>query len=107
MCLFNLKSTNMIRHTVVFNLENKENSKEALEFFDALKRLVAIPGVQKFECLRQIGKKNNFEFGLSMEFENAGQYQQYSNHPDHNLFVELYWVKEVKEFMEIDFEPLN
>jgi hypothetical protein len=96
----------MVRHTVVFRLKNKKGISEAPEFFKAIKNLANIPGVRNFEFLKQIGKKNNFDFGLSMEFENVENYNKYSNHPDHNQFVQNYWLKEVDDFLELDFEPL-
>jgi hypothetical protein len=97
----------MIRHTVVFKLNHFRDSPEEKKFLDEIRKLSAIPGVKKFELLRQVSKKNNYDFGLSMEFDSAKAYETYSSHPDHNAFVQTYWVKEVKEFMEIDYEPYN
>ena len=95
----------MIRHTVVFKLIHPKNSPEEKKFLDEIQKLSSIPGVKNFELLRQVSKKNNYDFGLSMEFESAKAYDAYSQHPDHNAFVQTYWIKEVKEFMEIDYEP--
>lgn len=94
----------MIRHTVVFKLKNPPTSPETADFFAAAKKLAAIPGVQKFECLKQVSPKNNFDFGLSMEFDTAALYGQYNNHPDHAHFVQTYWAKNVEDFLEIDYE---
>jgi hypothetical protein len=41
-----------------------------------------------------------------MEFASNELYEQYSNHPDHLKFVQEYWLKEVEDFLEIDYEPL-
>jgi hypothetical protein len=98
-------NTYMIRHTVVFTLKHLKGSPEEKIFLDAIQKLSAIPGVQKFELLRQVSRKNNYDFGLSMEFESAKAYEGYNQHPDHIAFVQTYWVKEVKDFMEIDYEP--
>jgi heme-degrading monooxygenase HmoA len=98
-------NTFMVRHTVVFKLNHPKDSPEEKKFLDEIQKLSAIPGVKKFELLRQVSKKNNYDFGLSMEFESDKAYAAYSNHPDHNAFVQNYWVKEVKDFMEIDYEP--
>ena len=95
----------MLRHTVVFTLKGRKDSEEEHEFFIAAKKLASIPGVQKFECLKQICTKNNFDYGLSMEFDNATLYEDYTNHPDHVSFVQEYWLKHVDEFLEIDYEP--
>ena len=97
----------MIRHTVVFKLKYPKNSPEEQEFLNAAKKLADIPGVQNFESLRQISKKNNYDFGLSMEFATQKIYDEYSNHPDHVQFIQTYWVKYVEDFLEIDYKPLK
>lgn len=97
----------MIRHTVVYKLKQTRNSPEEKEFLHAAKKLASIPGVQHFESLKQISKKNNFDFGLSMEFANQKLYNEYSNHPDHILFIEEYWIKYVDNFLEIDYTPIE
>jgi hypothetical protein len=56
--------------------------------------------------LREISPKNDFEFGLSMVFENAKVYENYNGHPGHISFVQHYWLKMVEDFLEIDFEPV-
>ena len=100
-------NTYMIRHTVVFKLTHPKDSPEEKVFLDAIKKLSTIPGVQKFELLKQTSKKNNYDYGLSMEFGTAKAYEDYNQHPDHITFVQTYWIKEVKDFLEIDFEPLK
>jgi hypothetical protein len=100
-------NTNMIRHTVVFKLIHPKDSPEEKVFLDAIKKLSAIPGVQKFELLKQTSKKNNYDYGLSMEFGSPKAYKDYNQHPDHIAFVQTYWIKEVRDFLEIDFEPLK
>jgi hypothetical protein len=42
-----------------------------------------------------------------MEFKDAKAYDGYNKHPDHIAFVQTYWVKEVRDFMEIDYEPFK
>ena len=96
----------MIRHSVIFKLKHPKGSVEEQTFLDAARKLVNIAGVQKFECLKQVSPKNNFDFGLSMEFDNHQIYDQYSNHPDHVHFVQERWLKEVEDFLEIDYELL-
>ena len=100
-------STTRIRHTVVFKLRHSKGSVEELDFLNAVKKLATIPGVEKFECLKQISKKNKFEYGLSMEFANQQLYDQYSKHPEHVAFVQLHWMKEVEDFLEIDYEVIE
>lgn len=96
----------MIRHTVVFKLKHPKNSKAETAFLNAAIRLSQIPGVRNFECLRQVGKKNDFDFGLSMDFDNQQVYDDYLNHTDHKNFVQDIWLKEVDQLLEIDYAPL-
>lgn len=96
----------MIIHSVIFKLKHPKGSKEESQFLENAKKLVSIPGVQNFQCLKQVSTKNKFEFGLSMQFENEELYQQYNNHPDHVYFVQQYWLNEVEDFMEIDYTPI-
>ena len=94
----------MIRHTVAFKLKHESGSIEEESFLEAVKKLSNLPTVQKFECLKEIGKKNNFDFGVSMEFNNMNDYEAYNNHSDHIDFVNKIWIPEVLDFIEIDFE---
>lgn len=99
-------NTFMVRHSVIFTLKHPADSPEGKAFFIAANKLANIPAVQKFEILKQTSKKNIFEYGISMEFASNELYDQYSNHPDHVKFVQEHWLKEVEDFLEIDFEPL-
>jgi len=68
--------------------------------------LSSIEGVLDFKAHRQTSKKNTFDYGLTMFFESETEYQAYNEHPDHVAFVNNIWLKEVDEFMEIDYEEL-
>ncbi|MFA6290367.1 MAG: Dabb family protein [Victivallales bacterium] len=96
----------MIRHTVVFKLKHEAASRAETDFLEEARKLAAIPTVKNFECLRQISRKNIYDFGLSMEFSSPQDYRFYNEHPDHVRFVKTRWVPEVSEFLEIDYEPL-
>ena len=95
-----------VRHTVVFSLKHPKGSQEEKEFLDAARKLSSIPGVLRFECLRQISKKNNYDYCLSMEFETPEAYESYQKFPAHEAFVQTYWIPYVNGFLEIDYEPL-
>lgn len=97
----------MIRHTVVFKLNWEKNSPQEREFLKGAASLSSIPGVRNFESLRQISLKNDFDYGLSMEFESQKAYEEYNQHPDHTKFVQDYWIKGVEKFLEIDYELLK
>jgi hypothetical protein len=97
----------MIKHSVIFNLKHISGSKEEQTFFDTAQELTSIPGVENFEALKQVSKKNNYHFGLSMNFANNELYEQYNNHPLHVHFIQQHWLPSVTDFMEIDYEPLQ
>lgn len=97
----------MIRHTVVFTLKHAKNSETESSFLLDAKVLAAIPGVERFEQLRQISPKNSYDFGFSMEFADQAAYTFYNEHPYHVAFVRDRWIPEVADFMEIDYEPLT
>jgi hypothetical protein len=97
----------MIRHTVVFALKHAKDSPAEASFLKAADALEAIPGVEKFEKLKQVSPKNNYSFGFSMEFKDQAAYTGYNDHPTHVAFVKDRWVPEVEAFMEIDYTVLG
>ena len=96
----------MIRHTVAFTLKHPAGSAEERAFLEAALVLKAIPGVEKFEQLRQVSVKADYAFGFSMEFADQAAYDAYNVHSDHVAFVRDRWVPEVDHFQEIDFVAL-
>ena len=96
-----------VLHTVIFDLKHPVGSPEAKKFMsDAYKILTAIPGVRNFQAYRQCSPKNDFQYGFLMTFNNNAEYDTYSDHPDHNKFVEERWKTEVSRFQESDFMQL-
>jgi hypothetical protein len=96
----------MIRHTVVFRLQHAPGSAEEGDFLrTASEQLAPIPGVERFEVLRQVGTQSEYRFSLSMEFADAGTYSGYNEHPSHTAFVRDRWIPEVESFLELDFQP--
>ena len=96
----------MIRHTVIFTLNHAPGSLEEASFLKDANALADIPGVEKFERLRQVSPKNDFRFGFSMEFASQADYSAYNDHPVHVAFVRDRWIPEVENFMEIDYISL-
>ena len=96
----------MIRHTVVFTLKHAAGSAAEGAFLNDAKVLGNIPGVEKFEQLRQVSPKNDYAFGFSMEFADQAAYLGYNEHPGHVAFVRDRWVPEVERFLEIDYVPV-
>lgn len=95
----------MVQHAVVFSLKYPKSSMDEKKFLDAALRLGSIPGVRHLKCHRQTSKKNNFHYGLTMEFETDGAYQAYNTHPDHLAFIKDFWIDGVEDFIEIDYAP--
>jgi Stress responsive A/B Barrel Domain len=92
-----------IRHTVVFTLTHPAGSEEESDFLKAAERLAATPGVEAFELLAEVSPKNDYRFGISMEFADRDAYERYNEHPDHVRFVQERWLPEVTDFLEIDY----
>lgn len=97
----------MIRHTAVFRLKHPAGSADEKDFLNAIAKLKSIKGVEKFEVLRQVSPKSEFEFGVSMEFETQADYDSYNTHPEHVAFVQGRWLPEVATFTEIDYVALD
>lgn len=93
----------MIRHSVILKLKSELSSDDKKAFFEAVDKLAEIPNVQKFEVLKQISPKNKFEYGISMEFDTQEHYDFYSNHAQHQAFIQDFWIKSVEDFLEIDY----
>ena len=47
----------------------------------AIGRPAAILGVEAFELMREVSPKNEYRYGLTMEFVDASAYQAYNEHP--------------------------
>lgn len=96
----------MIRHTVVFSLTHQSGSRDEKSFLDDAQVLASIPGVGKFEQLRQVSPESGFAFCFSMEFADECAYANYNAHPDHQNFVTNKWQPAVSSFQELDFISL-
>lgn len=93
----------MIKHTVFFKLHHPTGSEAESAFLKAAMTLAAVPGVRDLECVRQVGTKNDFSFGLVMGFDDSAAYASYNAHPDHTRFVAERWLPDVAAFLEIDY----
>jgi hypothetical protein len=96
-------SGSRIRHTVVFALPHGDRSPEETSFLTALTALGSIDGVEAFEVVREVSAKNDYRWGVSMEFADQSAYDAYNVDPRHVSFVRDRWVPEVTEFLEVDF----
>ena len=91
-----------IRHSVVFTPTHAVGSAGEGDLLAAIGRLAAIPGVEAFELMREVSRKNDYRYALMMEFADAAAYRAYNEHPDHVRFVGRRWETEVADFLEID-----
>lgn len=103
-CAKNNAAQSGIIHTVQFTLKHSPTSPAAKNFIsDARSILSAIPVVQNFTVLRQISKKNNFQYSFSMLFHDENAYKAYNENPTHLAFVNQRWIPEVSSFLEADY----
>ncbi len=91
----------------MFRLRYAAGSPAEAKFLKDAMVLADIPGVEKFEQLRQVSRKNGHDFGFSMEFASQAEYAAYNGHPVHVAFVRDRWVPEVAKFLEADYTPLG
>lgn len=99
--------TSLIQHTVSFSLRHPSGSKGETDFLLAAQALAGIPGVDRYEQLRQVSKKSAFTFAFSMHFADRKAYAAYNEHPTHIAFVRDHWQPEVSDFQELDFVALS
>ncbi len=100
--------TDQITHSVFFTLHHPENSPQEAAFLEeSFQILSTIPGVEQFEVLKETSPKNPYRFGFTMKFKDQKTYNAYSNHPDHNKYVQERWLKEVENFQEIDHKTIR
>jgi hypothetical protein len=93
-----------IHHTVFFCFNDSISSADQQVFFNELKKLSTIPVVIDFKIVVETGAKNSFTHGATMMFKNKEDYNSYNTNPMHVKFVQEVWKKNIKEFMEIDFQ---
>jgi len=79
----------------------------AADLHAAAARLAELPGVEAFELLRETSPKNDYRFGISMEFADAAAYTAYNEHSEHVRFVQERWLPEVADFLELDYEAVS
>jgi len=97
----------MITHSVFFKLKVSKGSSEEKAFLNACSKLSSILVVKNFQILKEINQKNDFDYGIKMEFDNQEAYNAYNEHPHHALFVKMYWADYVEKFIEIDYKMMD
>ena len=102
-----IKEKPMITHSVFFKLKHDKGSEAERVFLTKATALAAVPGVGNYQLLEEVSPKNEFDYGLTMEFADQAAYEGYNTHPEHVAFVQEVWLKEVADFQEIDYILLN
>lgn len=101
-------STGKLRHLVIFCLKHDKGSAEEKKFLKDIENiLTSIPVVKNFETIQQVSTKNDYDFGIYMEFDSDQDYKTYDKHPIHLDFVENRWRNEVKRHLVIDFKAIK
>jgi hypothetical protein len=95
-----------VRHTVAFRLYHDEGSTEEASFLDAVRALQSIESVEAFELVAEVSPKNDYRFGVSMEFADQAGYDAYNADARHVAFVQDRWIAEVADFIEIDLAAI-
>jgi hypothetical protein len=97
----------MICHMVMFRLKHAHGSLQEKAFLrDSRTALADLPGVHKFELLKQVNPDNTFRFALSMEFADKPAYDAYDRHPRHTAYIHDRWNREVDSYLVCDYEVL-
>ena len=97
----------MITHSVYFNLKHSEGSLEESRFLEKVVQLKRISSIKNFAYVREVSPKNEYRFGLILQFKDQDSYNFYNEHPDHRNFVKNIWAHEVKDFIEIDYIEID
>ena len=96
----------MITNSVFMKLKHAAGSAGETSFLDEAAKLECIPGVLNYKIVKETSPKNDYSFGLVMNFKNQQDYDSYNNHPNHVFFVENVWIPNVESFQEIDYQNL-
>ena len=97
----------MINHFVFFKLKYPRGSSEERIFMNAAVKLSTISVVRNFQVLNETSSKNEFEYGLKLEFDSQESFKAYNEHPHHAIFWKMYWEDYVDKYLEIDYELMS
>ena len=80
----------MIRHIVVFRWTPEATQEQKQRVAAELARLPAlVPSIRAFRVGPDMGiNEGNFDFGVVADFDDAGGYVTYRDHPEHRKIVE-------------------
>lgn len=94
----------MIQHMALFTLKTELGSQETASFLEGLNFLASLEGVRNFRVWKQTSPFCDFDYGISMEFEDQAAFKKYMVDPDHGRFAYDIWFPNVKRQNEINLE---
>ena len=97
----------MLHHSVFLAFKSEISEAEKAFFIAESRKLAEIPGVMNLKVLEEFNATNPYTHGLGMDFDDQAAYDIYSNHPQHNQFVQEVWLPRVEKWQEIDFRELR
>ncbi|WP_018099322.1 Dabb family protein [Sinorhizobium meliloti] len=96
----------MILHTHVFSLRHVPGSVEEKAFLEEAHEIAKFHGVRNFNVWRQISSQTQGDFGISMEFENKEDFEEYMKDRPHLDFAFERWFPAITVSRDITFESL-
>lgn len=85
----------MFRHTIAFRLRHARGSLQEKAFLRDAKVLAEIPGIGRFEQLRQTSPADDFHFMFALTFESQDAFELFRVHPKYRQFYDERWTREV------------
>ncbi len=97
----------MIRHIVLWTLNNPADAPRFKALLDSCARLV--PGIVEFDVgIREVGLEATADVVLVSTFTNAQQLEAYQQHPQHKaVAVELGTMRSGRHVLDHGFEPVK
>lgn len=94
----------MIRHIVLFRVEDGTTTEQLQEAINRLEGLVGtIPGLRTLEAGIELGIEGNFDFGLVAELDDRAALETFSTDPGH-MEIAMDILKFRKDIAILDLE---
>ena len=95
----------MIRHICMFTLKDEDKAQKIADFLARAEELKAIPGIQRFETVRNVAgtPATNYDVALIFDFDTVDDLNAYQKSPVHVDFGEFVYTIRVDRAC-IDYE---
>ena len=99
----------MLKHVVAVNLNYEEGDPKIAEFFKAAEEMLSpVTQVKKYCHYRvQNPEECGYAYGFILEFDSFEGLTEYSVDPLHLKFTDDYWNDAVKNFIDINYIPMD